>query len=315
MRPEVGAAFLFPVIKHARHAILKKVSRSFYLSLRLLPDPMREAAALSYLLARTSDTIADSPGVDILTRMACLKEFSKQIQGVVECRPWPSDLVSDVLDAGERELLMLSPKLIEWTKQLPHEQLVLVLEVLMTIIEGQNFDLEAFGHGSEANPAVMQSTQRLDQYTYQVAGCVGEFWTRLGRETLADDFSPRSMDDLLGLGRDYGKGLQLVNILRDLPRDLKAGRCYLPVIDPKDQQLLLAEYRSQWSRAAGLIANGLAYASSLKGRRLRMASVLPALLAEETLALLAKADWKALELGVKIPRRRVYSKLLQSLFF
>jgi len=210
---------------------------------------------------------------------------------------------------------MLSPKLIEWTKQLPHEQLVLVLEVLMTIIEGQNFDLEAFGHGSEANPAVMPSTQRLDQYTYQVAGCVGEFWTRLGRETLADDFSPRSMDDLLGLGRDYGKGLQLVNILRDLPRDLKAGRCYLPVIDPKDQQLLLAEYRSQWSRAAGLIANGLAYASSLKGRRLRMASVLPALLAEETLALLAKADWKALELGVKIPRRRVYSKLLQSLFF
>ena len=315
MRPEVGAAFLFPVIKHARHAILKKVSRSFYLSLRLLPDPMREAAALSYLLARTSDTIADSPGVDILTRMACLEEFSKQIQGVVECRPWPSDLVSDVLDAGERELLMLSPQLIEWTRRLPHELLELVLDVMMTIIEGQNFDLEVFGHGTELNPAVMPSAQRLDQYTYEVAGCVGEFWTRLGRQTLADDFSPRSMDDLLRLGCDYGKGLQLVNILRDLPRDLKAGRCYLPVIDPKDRQLLLAEHRAQWSRATGLIANGLNYASSLKGRRLRMASVLPALLAKETLTLLAMADWKALERGVKIPRRRVYSKLLESLFF
>lgn len=276
---------------------------------------MREAAALSYLLARTSDTIADSPGVDILRRMASLEEFAKQIQGEVECHPWPSDLVSDVLDAGERELLMFSPKLIEWTKQLPDEQLELVLDVLMTIISGQNFDLEAFGHGTEVNPAVMPSAERLDQYTYEVAGCVGEFWTRLGRQTLANDFSPCPMDDLLRLGCDYGKGLQLVNILRDLPRDLKAGRCYLPVIDPKDRQHLLAEHRAQCSRATGLIANGLAYASSLKGRRLRMASVLPALLAKETLTLLARADWKALERGVKIPRRRVYSKLLESLFF
>jgi farnesyl-diphosphate farnesyltransferase len=40
--------------------VLKGVSRSFYLSLRLLPLPMRRAAGIAYLLARTSDTIADS---------------------------------------------------------------------------------------------------------------------------------------------------------------------------------------------------------------------------------------------------------------
>jgi len=33
---------------------------------------------------------------------------------------------------------------------------------------------------------------------------------------------------LLRDGVRFGKGLQLVNILRDLPRDLRQGRCYLP---------------------------------------------------------------------------------------
>jgi len=68
----------------------------------------------------------------------------------------------------------------------------------------------------------------LDDYTYRVAGCVGEFWTKMCR---AHVFPTRRLDDaeLLRDGVRFGKGLQLVNILRDLPRDLKQGRCYLPL--------------------------------------------------------------------------------------
>ena len=46
-----------------------------------------------------------------------------------------------------------------------------------------------------------------------------------------------------------------------------------------------------------------------------MASVMPALLAEDTLSLMKDASWDALEKGVKIPRSRVYGNLMQSLFF
>ena len=106
-----------------------------------------------------------------------------------------------------------------------------------------------------------------------------------------------------------------MNILRDVPRDLNQGRCYLPVSDPRDREELLKAHRIQWSRAMSLVQDGLAYSSRLKGRRLRMASVMPALLAEDTLSLMKDASWDALEKGVKIPRSRVYGNLMQSLFF
>ena len=40
-------------------SLLAAVSRSFYLSLRFLPSPVRGALSVSYLLARAADTIAD----------------------------------------------------------------------------------------------------------------------------------------------------------------------------------------------------------------------------------------------------------------
>ena len=60
-----------------------------------------------------------------------------------------------------------------------------------------------------------------------MAGCVGEFWTKICRAHL---FPQARLDDaqLLADGIRFGKGLQLVNILRDLPADLHKGRCYLP---------------------------------------------------------------------------------------
>ena len=42
--------------------ILEGTSRSFYLTLKVLPSGIRPQVGLLYLLARTSDTIADSEG-------------------------------------------------------------------------------------------------------------------------------------------------------------------------------------------------------------------------------------------------------------
>ena len=39
---------------------LRSVSRSFYLSLAILPRSLREPIGLAYLLARAADTVADT---------------------------------------------------------------------------------------------------------------------------------------------------------------------------------------------------------------------------------------------------------------
>ena len=54
-------------------AILKSVSRSFYLTIRFLPRPLREPIGLAYLLARATDTIADTAEIPAAVRLTNLK--------------------------------------------------------------------------------------------------------------------------------------------------------------------------------------------------------------------------------------------------
>ena len=47
------------------------------------------------------------------------------------------------------------------------------------------------------------------------------------------DLARWSGEEMENLGVRFGKGLQLVNVLRDISKDLRIGRCYLPVKDPR----------------------------------------------------------------------------------
>ena len=73
----------------------------------------------------------------------------------------------------------------------------------------------------------LKDSVELDRYTYLVAGCVGEFWT----EMMAAHTRPLATWDMARmseLGVRFGKALQLTNVLRDVSKDLRLGRCYLP---------------------------------------------------------------------------------------
>jgi farnesyl-diphosphate farnesyltransferase len=115
-------------------------------------------------------------------------------------------------------------------------------------------------------------------------------------------------------GSNYGKGLQLINILRDLPHDLKNGRCYLPAVDPSDKESLVAESARWRGRARTYLEQGHDYACSLLHRRTRAATALPGLIGERTLDLLDDADWGTMEQGVKISRGEVYRCAWEALF-
>src|SRR5512139_537967 len=62
-------------------SLLKGVSRSFYLTLRALPGPIRPQIGLAYLLARTTDTIADTGLVAPEERLEALQALRERIQG------------------------------------------------------------------------------------------------------------------------------------------------------------------------------------------------------------------------------------------
>jgi len=209
--------------KDLRGPVLRSVSRSFYLSLRILPAALREPLSLAYLLARATDTIADTPKPATALRMEALARLAAAIQGT-DGKETASQLRESFAplqsDEAERTLIQRLPALLDWLNELEPGDRDEVRSVLEKINRGQRLDLERFDASTSTSTSTSTSIRalttaaELDEYTYLVAGCVGEFWTRLCFAHVKN-FSERSESEMRELGVRYGQGLQLVNILRD----------------------------------------------------------------------------------------------------
>ena len=304
-----------------RTTILRSVSRSFYLSIRLLPQQLCEPIALAYLLARTTDTVADTTRIPGTVRMESLRMLSDGIQGKRTREMVVNQMASFVVlqeNAAERILLDSLPDCLEWLEQTSEADRDDIRAVLEKITHGQMLDLHRFDNPAQVR--ALQTAADLDEYTYLVAGCVGEFWTRLCFRHLRD-FASLTQDEMLALGRRYGMGLQLINVLRDAGTDLRGGRCYFPddelgAIGLSASQILAESGRFQpiyqrWrEKAQDGLACGMQYSRAIRNRRVRAATALPALIGARTLALLGKAGAGALHRTIKVSRREVRSMVV-----
>ena len=306
-------------------ALLKSVSRSFYLSMRFLPVPMREPISLGYLLARFTDTIADAPELPDEMRLALLDEFRLVIQGRKAGLSGDLTKIGEQMDhPGERRLLRSADGLFAWYGSLGGVLRDHLSEVILTIIHGQSWDIQAFQHG---NHAACESKDDLLRYTYWVAGSVGEFWTKTGFTTLGRRFShPDNATAMLMRGRKLGQALQLVNILRDLHEDLPSGRCYLP----KDEliavgwdgatALTAAELTPVFSKWLGVCHGFLeesdSYVRAVRDPRVRFCTRLPKLLAADTVDLLRDSGVdRVMVENVKLSRTDVWKAMGRAIFF
>jgi farnesyl-diphosphate farnesyltransferase len=142
-------------------------------------------------------------------------------------------------------------------------------------------------------------------------------------------FPKARLDDaqLLANGIRFGKGLQLVNILRDLPADLRKGRCYLPaeklepaglipevLLFPANEAKFLPLYHRYLDAAEAHLAAGWTYTNSLPRRHMRVqqACAWPILIGLKTIERLRSANVVELQRGVKISRAEVRGILVKS---
>jgi farnesyl-diphosphate farnesyltransferase len=271
--------------------LLKGVSRSFYLSVRFLPRRIRMAIGIGYLLARASDTIADTNRLPPAERIAFLNRF---LRAIVNREPGdPLDLAACLTaqaDGPEKVLVANIDRVMGCLAKIPPAHQALVHEVLTKIIHGQTLDIERFE--SKAGLHGLADDSELEEYTYLVAGCVGEFWTKICLLEWSN-YARLRTEEMLVLGKNFGKGLQLVNILRDYPLDLKAGRSYLPVSNLDEIALdpaLAGRERERWrQRASGYLEEAWKYVMSVRPWRVRFACALPVFIGVRTLGLLGGA--------------------------
>jgi farnesyl-diphosphate farnesyltransferase len=300
--------------------LLAGVSRSFYLTLKALPEGLREPISLGYLLARTADTMADTAAAPETVRAECLREFDRLVQSAggedtAEAALYErlrGEFIPHQTDESEAALLGRLPEIFRALRTTPPHNAAHIRSVLAPITRGQLLDLERFPGDGRLH--ALSTADELDEYTYLVAGCVGGFWTKLCAEASPPVLSgQKPMDEMLVLGIRYGKGLQLVNILRDVGKDLAMGRCYFPLEELQKQGLTLGDVQANPSRLLPVMAPwrilcrehlacGAEYLKGLKSGRLAYATALPLLLGIRTLARVEKADWDDLARGVKVPR-------------
>ncbi|MGD0614841.1 MAG: phytoene/squalene synthase family protein [Verrucomicrobiota bacterium] len=306
--------------------LLKDVSRSFYLTLRVLPESIRSPVGLAYLLARTTDTIADTGLVSIEQRELALQTLRERILGTGVSPVDFGGLARHQGSPAERMLLKQCESSLDLLQRLSESDRQRVRTVLDTITGGQELDLRRFAGASPARLVALRTDEELEDYTYRVAGCVGEFWTRMCRAHL---FPDAALDDSLLLSRAvrFGKGLQLVNILRDLPADLQKGRCYFPeeelrriglapadLLQPANEPRLRPAFHKYLDRAMDYLAAGWVYTNTLPWRhaRVRLACAWPILIGVQTIGRLRASNALDPRQPVKILRREVRRIVAQS---
>src|SRR5713226_1180568 len=126
--------------------LLKRVSRSFYLSLAVLPASVRPILGLAYLFARAADTIADTRLIDRELRITHLLAFRDELDSLAPGRLAALVAATRGIQslAAERTLLERLPECFAAYQALSVADRQRVRHVLETIVEGMTEDLRRF---------------------------------------------------------------------------------------------------------------------------------------------------------------------------
>jgi len=202
---------------------LQGVSRTFALTIPVLPVGLREAVANGYLLCRIIDTIEDDPGLNMAQKTHFSDQFTEVVEGKDESAEFAqalAPLLTDAIIPEEKELIRHTEGVIRITHSFNAAQ----REALSTCVRTMGKGMMHFQE--HQSPAGLRDMPEMEQYCYYVAGVVGEMLTRL-----YCDYSPRiakNQDELMRLSVCFGQGLQMTNILKDIWDDQKRGACWLP---------------------------------------------------------------------------------------
>ena len=301
--------------------LLKNTSRSLYLSARCLPTAVRDTFSVAYLLCRYADSIADTALLPPEKRLKWIEVFPSLITcpDVQQQQELGQDISGSSSNIYEEKLLQNLPACQEAFTKLTTTQQTAILDVVQAVCNGMKMDLQIFPPEHTYEVRAFARREELITYCHLMGGEPGVFWSKL---IVSHVPLPIEKKGFLALGHDIGEALQIVNILRDLPRDLRIGRCYIPSEDLQKYGLTAPELLEQinsprfesikqiwidWGRQK--LRSAKAYFSALPKTqfRHRAAVAWPVLWAADTLNKLDKES-NLLDPGhkVKISRSRIY---------
>lgn len=218
---------LEPRVRARLEDLLAKSSRTFALTIPLLPEPTRLEVTIAYLLFRVADTLEDATAWSTARKLAELEAFAQLLETPSDARAraladaWRA--APPLSHAGYLELLGDVPLVLRACSALAPRSWSIIARHTVRTTRG----MASFVAREVDGPVRLRDVADLRAYCYTVAGIVGEMLTELfllGRQQLT-----AVAGELRADASAFGEGLQLVNILKDADADEKEGRRFLPV--------------------------------------------------------------------------------------
>ena len=228
---------------HSIEELLQATSRTFALSIPLLPEPLCDEITLAYLVFRIADTIEDADHLGRDERCNSLTEFQDLLHDLLvaksgdytQTESW-AERQGQVSDNDDYNLLVRdTPRVLRLVSELRTPATAAIHKHASRSVHGMR---ETLRRADADGRLVLNSVDELRQYCYYVAGIVGEMITELFLVDHELSKAPADASERAVLHENaaaFGEALQLVNILKDSGDDAICGRSYLPPNVPRDQ--------------------------------------------------------------------------------
>lgn len=271
------------------YRMLRDVSRTFALSIEGLPQSLRDAITIAYLLLRVSDGLEDHEEMAADRKSYLLRLWADVLAG----KSTPEKLTREVTDLDgldpEVHVVQNADMIVDRLHRLP-------APAREPITERVHRSTLGMARWQDHGPYV-EDEDALDDYMHEVAGRVGYLVTDLFAW-----YSPavaERKDELMPLSRECGLALQTVNVLRGIPKDYERGWVFVPVsyyeplgltrdtlLAPENAKLTLQVVNRLAVKADRHLQHGLTYVSAFPRRlhNVRLSLMWPLFFAVRTLA-------------------------------
>lgn len=211
--------------------LLPKVSRTFALSITILPDPLSKAICVGYLLCRLLDTIEDETTLSLETKASLIASLRRRIEGV-ESLPddWHLDVAERHLQgSSEHDTLLMRhlPDVLASFESLPDDVRPIILRCVHEMAVGM-VEMQGVFASHRKQVAALPSMDQLHRYCHYVAGTVGFMLTDLFY-LHSSALAKNAYFELLERAESFGQYLQKINILKDIRNDYAEGRLFIPL--------------------------------------------------------------------------------------
>lgn len=204
--------------------ILPAVSRTFALSIRLLPGDLGNVVRTSYLICRIADTVEDEPTLPAADKAELFDVLLRCFRDEHAVAEFTARAASVTGDPAHVELTRRADLVFAVYRELTPRSRESVRHWVGEMISGMRKFSLAYPHGVR-----IQSVDEYREYCYYVAGTVGYLLTDLWHEH-SPSIGPREYQVLRERCRAFAEALQTVNILKDVAPDAeRENAIYVPL--------------------------------------------------------------------------------------